>query len=79
MLIAITLLPGLLVAGFLLVRLGSARARNEERVYLRYAGREGQVTYEGRADDEILSTDDQYLHPNRARSNPDRLRSESQG
>ena len=74
MLVPITLLVLTLAAGFVFVLYDSARSRKEERVYRRDAMSEGQVAYDGEIGGEILSTDDQYLHPQRTRSKSSRLR-----
>lgn len=68
MFVALTLFAGVFAASFLLAGLGSARSRDEERVYLRYAMRDREVEYGGAPNAPIVSTDDHYLHPNRART-----------
>ncbi len=68
MFITITLFVGIFAAGFVLANFGSARSRNEERAYLRSAKEERPVGYSGAPNAPISSTDDHYLHPNRART-----------
>ncbi len=63
-----TCFVGVFAATAMLVGLSSARSRNEERGYLRYARGERQVAYRGAANVRIVSTDDHYLHPERTRA-----------
>jgi hypothetical protein len=66
---AILLLAGIVV-GSMLSRLGTIRARDEERSYALYASNQRQVKADYSPDELIISTDDHYLHPDRVESSP---------